>query len=75
MKKTEYFASNHGAFSGQGIETCIKSAKQKRDEFLEENKEIITKIDREDIKVISGNASNIHTQQIIVIIQVTYFTK
>lgn len=75
MKKTEYFASNHGAFNGQGLETCIENAKQKRDVFFEENKEIIAKIDREDIKVVSGNPSNNYINNVMVIIQVTYYTK
>jgi len=75
MKRTEYFASNNAAFNGQGLETCIKEAKQKRDVFLEENKENIAKIDSEDIKVVSGNPSNNHIKNVMVIIQVTYYTK
>lgn len=75
MKKTEYFASNHSAFSGQGLETCIQIAKQKRDAFFEENKEAIAKIDREDIKVVAGNPANNYINNVMVIIQVTYYTK
>ncbi|MDG1315156.1 MAG: hypothetical protein P8P29_06510 [Flavobacteriaceae bacterium] len=75
MKKTEYFASNHAAFNGPGLESCIQSAKQKRDTFFEENKETIAKIDSEDIKVVAGNPSNNHIKNVMVIIQVTYYTK
>lgn len=75
IKKTKYFASNHKSFNEKGLEDCIYTAEQKRDDFFEENKENIAKIDREDIKLINGNAGNSYIQYIMVVIQVTYYTK
>jgi len=73
MKKTEYFTSEHQMFTS--LDVCVEDAKLKRDNFLEENKEIIAKIDSEDIKVISGNPSNNHLHNVMVIIRLTYYPK
>ena len=70
MKKTEYFTSpNSGT---QQIETAISVAKTKRDTWLEENKNSIAKIDREDIKVTVWNVNN---NNVFVTILLTYYPK
>ncbi|MEN8185492.1 MAG: hypothetical protein ABFR05_00025 [Bacteroidota bacterium] len=75
MKKTEYFTSINGTFNAAGLKTCVDDAKVKRDDFLAENKSLIGKIDSEDIKIISGNPSNNHINNVMVVIQLTYYPK
>lgn len=69
MKKTIYFVGTASQF-GQ-IKSTIDSAIQQRDEFLEENKNLIVKIDNEDISFITQS----NTQSVIGIIKLTYYPK
>ena len=70
MKKTEYFTSPNSGVAQ--IEAAIDAAKGKRDAWLEENKNSIAKIDREDIKMTTWNANN---QHVFVTILLTYYPK
>ncbi len=70
MKKTEYFTSPNSTM--QQIEIAIDAAKQKRDSWLERNKNSIAKVDREDIKMSIWNANN---QHVFVTILLTYYPK
>lgn len=68
MKKTEYFTGvNHGV---NQLETAIKTAIVKRDAFLEKNKDLIAKIDDENIIItVTSN------QNVIPVIKLTYYPK
>lgn len=69
MKKTIYFTgTNHQT---QQLEQAIKTATDKRDSFLEENKNVIAKIDSEEIIITSWNGSN---NNVIPTIKLTYYT-
>ncbi|MEQ3657083.1 MAG: hypothetical protein ABNH00_14545 [Dokdonia sp.] len=70
MKKTEYFTGVNRN-TGQ-LEQAIKTATDKRDTFLEANKEKIAKIDSEEIILTTwqGNGTNV-----IPTIKLTYYTK
>jgi len=68
MKKTEYFTGvNHNVNS---LETAIKTATDKRDTFIKDNKDIIAKIDCEDIII-----TMTQNQNLIPVIKLTYFPK
>jgi len=70
MKKTEYFTGvNHN--TGQ-LEQAIKTATDKRDSFLETNKEKIAKIESEEIILTTWHGNN---GQVIPTIKLTYFPK
>lgn len=70
MKKTIYFTGvNHQM---QQLEAGIKTATDKRDEWLAKNKDVIGKIDSEDIKITPWNGNN---QHVMVTIQLTYYPK
>lgn len=70
MKKTEYFTGvNHRT---DQLELAIKSATDKRDSFLESNKDKIAKIDSEEIILITWQG---HNQNVIPTIKLTYYTK
>lgn len=70
MKKTMYFTgTNHN--TGQ-LEQAIKTATDKRDIFLKENKENIAKIDSEEIIITAWNGNN---GNVIPTIKLTYYSK
>ena len=70
MKKTEYFVGiNHN--TGQ-MELAIKTATDKRDSFLDANKEKIAKIESEEIFLTTWHANN---SNVIPTIKLTYYTK
>ncbi|MDA0176254.1 hypothetical protein OOZ35_01985 [Mesoflavibacter profundi] len=70
MKKTEYFVGvNHNT---NQLELAIKTATDKRDSFLKINKEIIAKIDNEEIILTTWQG---HNQNVIPTIKLTYYTK
>ena len=70
MKKTVYFTGvNH---QSQQLEAAIKTATDKRDAWLTNNKDEIGKIDYEDIKITTWNANNTN---VIATILLTYYSK
>lgn len=68
MKKTEYFLAQ---VVWNQTEIGIKQVTEKRNLFIEKNKEIIGKIDEEDLKIEYMQGTN----QILFVIKLTYFTK
>lgn len=70
MKKTEYFTGV--AHQMNHLETAIKTATEKRDKWLNENKLQLAKIDHEDIKITTWNS---HNSSVTVTIQLTYYSK
>lgn len=70
MKKTIYFTGVNQQM--QQLEAGIKTATDKRDAWLSENKDIIGKIDSEDIKITPWHGNNLH---VMVTIQLTYYPK
>lgn len=69
MKKTVYFTSkNHAA---QNTEQAIQDAVNKREAWLTENKDIVAKIDNEDLKFSNWN----NGQHVFAIILLTYYPK
>lgn len=70
MKKTIYFTgANHPM--GQLV-TGIKTATDKRDIWLVANKDLIGKIDSEDIKITTWGAQN---NNVFATIQLTFYSK
>lgn len=70
MKKTEYFVGVNHAMSQ--LEQAIKTATDKRDSFLQTNKEKIAKIESEEIILTNWSTNNGH---VIPTIKLTYYLK
>lgn len=70
MKKTIYFT---GTTHRMGeLTTEIKAATDKRDAWLSANKDLIGKIDSEDIKITPFGPNDNH---VVATIQLTYYSK
>lgn len=68
MKRTIYFtAPNHNI---QELEVAVQNAVKKRDIWINENRNIIAKIDNEDIKITPWGNS-----YVVVTILLTYYPK
>jgi hypothetical protein len=69
MKKTEYFIGSY--VQHNQIESSIKIAINRRDEFIEKNKDSIGKVDCEAIQIVA--LGNTNTAQAI--ISLSYYPK
>lgn len=71
MKKTEYFVSD-GSFTTNQTKQSIDSAKEKRDKFLEINKNKIMRIENESLQIICHSHANQYQTSIITL---SYYEK